>query len=200
MELGLIIFGAVILLLIIAAFSGTGESIEEKLCTRLREIGIDARLTEGRLPGVSNSALSPQKIIQIEKSPICSVYVTTEDYGDSSSDYDHYEIPDKRQLPRLILTPVRKAKFPAFWSRVEVNWQVTAGGDQAREVAATLARDQDLKKTILDHTDNLTISTSPERRCWEIGGRQVDLNHEETRWALYEKVAAKLLVTPLTGD
>lgn len=154
----------------------------DELCTDLRALGVNARITEGDPTGKGQL-----QVISIVQSPIRWVKLVGVGQSDNFEWIVECWIPDSRSLPR---TEIRS---------VGMRWEA---GYRETGIAQHLSNDRAIGNAILESGDFLKVRTSPKNGYWIIADSLTpNWWHrpvvKQERWDCYEKIAAHLLEMPM---
>jgi len=164
----------------------------ENLILGLHKLGISAKIAKRRRPEQKTGENSIG-LIDIENSPISWINVRNWwDYEGPEHYATDYGIPDSRPLPDIKIRSVRVRNFPLLGNVIDVRWK---GNNM--NVAHHLTKDEAIREAIIASHSEITVLTHPKQGCWLIprSGREVP---KPSQWDCYQRIAAKLLVAPLT--
>jgi hypothetical protein len=179
----------------------------DDFCTCFRAIGVNAQIN-GPVPEEDRQGFSWESLglIEIEQSPIRWIEVRISPPLDFDTSHEggpfymiKYFVPDNRQLPKLSLSPERIKTFPIFGRVIDIQW---FGDFDNLGIARSLNEDDSIKTALLDNVfDILEVKAHSNRSCWTIGRNVFDYQKfvipTQTQWVCYERIAARLLETPL---
>jgi len=174
----------------------------ERVCAMLQAFGVEASLAprgrrEERCQDYSLIPLDDSEgLIDIQASVIRWVNVWGHPPGDGGTVLD-YGVPDVRPLPRLedYLSSVRVKNFPILGRVIDVRWK---GDDHGTGIVNSLTADDAIKKAIMcigGYGHDPYVWSCPEHGCWLMREPIYDITTE--KWDCFEKIAARLLATPL---
>jgi len=182
------------------------EAMRIKMCAHLRAMGVDAQLAPRGRPeedGLWPELQQSLGLIDIEERSIHWAHVLKDMQGRSGPLYSvDYGVPDPRNLPRLMVVAVRVKTFPLFGRVINIRWKVSQGGNCAKGIAQNLTDDKAVETAIIDtfrFGEELFVAADPERGYWKICTTWGDpLKPSPEQWACYERIAARLLATPIS--
>lgn len=154
----------------------------DELCTDLRALGVNARITEGDPTGKGQL-----RVISIAQSPIRWVKLAGVGQSDDFEWVVESWIRDPRSLPRMEIR-----SFGMHWE----------GDHQETGIAQHLSNDRAIGNAISVTGDSVKVRTSPKNGYWIIldsltpkwWHRPVV---KQEQWDCYERIAAHLLEAPI---
>ncbi len=164
----------------------------DKLCIRLAELGVPARVAEPGRPEEEFLRGSRELIDILDEGPIHWVNLHF-DPGLESYDTE-YGVPDSRSLPEVRVRSIRVKTAPVFGKVVGVRWQ---GKDGGLGIADRLQSDAELSH-VLERTPEVFVHHFHKHNCWIIGHDGTSLTAE--RWRCYQAIARHLLTEWPEGD
>jgi len=169
------------------------DKTRDNIYTRLRSIGVDAKLaergwTEGQIregfPGLITIREGPIRWINVREE-------TSPDWEGASTYFTEYGVPDHRlghNSPNLTIQSVRSKAFPLVGPVVDLHWK---GEDSGLGLTERLNNDILIKKPVMDSRD-VEIRSDPDNGCWIIS-TQTHRAPSAKLWYCYQAIARHLL-------